>query len=131
MKTTTVLATLFTLLGAGIDSVSAGCFGDGEIWQDKGAARWHVERACRGYDGNQGAFQGSFAPGQAKSACVQHSGTQKFEFFVQNLNPGASFDLADADCVWRLQNEINGCDRGGQSDISGWRFRADPNAGHC
>jgi hypothetical protein len=121
--TTTALATVFALLGVGIDSVSAECYTSGATWQDRGAARWHVERACNGYDGNPGAFQGVFRPGEAKSACIQHSGTQKFDFSVQNLNTGASFDLGDADCVLRLQNEINGCGQGGQSDIAGWRFR--------
>lgn len=123
MKTTIAVATILTLLGVGIDSVSAGCYTSGETWQDTGAARYHAERACRGYDGKQGAFQGVFRAGEAKRACIQHSGTQKFEFMVQNLNNGASFDLGDADCVLRLQNEINGCARGGQSDVSGWRFR--------
>jgi hypothetical protein len=123
MKITITLATVFALLGVGIDSVSAGCYTSGDTWQDPAAARWHVERACRGFDGNQGAFQGEFRPGEAKYACIQHSGTQKLEFSVQNLNTGASFDLNDADCVLRLQNEINGCSHGGQSDIAGWRFR--------
>ena len=118
MQLTAVLTFLSVALG-----VSAGCYDSGEVWQDQGAARWHIERACKGYDGNRGAFQGTFAPGEAKSACVTHSGTQKFEFMVQNLNTGASFDLGDDDCVWRLQNEVNGCSRGGSSDISGWRFR--------
>src|SRR5262245_28208213 len=123
MKVTTVLATLFALLGTSVDSVSAGCYTSGELWQDQGAARWHAERACKGWDGNQGAFQGWFAPGEAKSACIQHSGNQKFEFFVQNLNTAAGFDLGDADCTLRLHNEISGCGRGGQSDHAGWRFR--------
>ena len=120
MQLTTALAFLSTVLPIG---VSAGCFTSGEVWQDGGAARYHIERACKGYDDNAGAFQGYFSLGQAKSACVQHSGTQNFAFFVQNLNMGAGFDLNDDDCVFRLQNEVNGCSRGGPSDIAGWRFR--------
>ncbi|KAF2839476.1 hypothetical protein M501DRAFT_1057744 [Patellaria atrata CBS 101060] len=131
MKTTTVLTTLFALLAAGIDSASASCFTSGEVWQDKGDARYHANRAYRRFDGNQGAFQGFFAPGEAKRAYIQHSNTQKLEFFVQNLNIDAGFDLGDGDYALRLENEINGCDRGGQSDIAGWRFRADPNNGIC
>lgn len=123
MKTTTILTTLAVVLGASIDSVAATCFGSGDVFQDKGNARWHVGRACRGYDGNQGAFQGTFAPGEAKYACVQGTNTQKYEITVQNLNTGAAFDLGDGDCVLRLENEINGCDRGGESTVSGWRFR--------
>ncbi|KAI0874931.1 hypothetical protein GGS24DRAFT_500273 [Hypoxylon argillaceum] len=67
----------------------------------------------------------------AKTVCVQATGTQRLDMLVQNLNTGAGFDLADADCTLRLQNEINGCDRGGQSDVSGWRFKVDPNNGVC
>ena len=121
--TTTAIATVFALLGVGIDSVSADCYTSGAFWPDQGAARFHAERACRGYDGNQGAFQGEFRPGEVKYACIQYSGTSKFEFSVQNLNTGASFDLGDDDCVLRLENEINGCGRGGESDVAGWRFR--------
>lgn len=63
MKTTITLTTLVALLGVGIDTVSAGCYTSGDVWQDRDAARQHVENACRGYDGHQGAFQGKFAPG--------------------------------------------------------------------
>lgn len=121
--TTTALATALTLLGASITTVSATCYTDGAFWPDQGAARYHAERACRGYDGNAGAFQGTFAPGEVKYACIQYSGTSKFEFSVQNQNLGASFDLGDDDCVLRLENEINGCGRGGESSVAGWHFR--------
>ncbi|KAK9778465.1 putative Lipoprotein [Seiridium cardinale] len=116
MKTATVLLAL-------ISTVWAGCYGSGDIFQDKANARYHAQRACEGYDGNAGAFQGFFSAGQAKSVCVQGTTTQKYDMSVQNLNTGAGFDLADGDCTLRLHNEINGCDRGGQSDVSGWRFR--------
>ncbi|KAF4986128.1 hypothetical protein FDECE_16111 [Fusarium decemcellulare] len=131
MKTTTALVNLFALLVVGIDSVSAACHGSGDTWQDAGAARSHVERACKGYDGNAGRFQGTFAAGESRHVCVQHSGTQKFEFTVRNENNGAALDLGDDDCVLRLQNEINACPRGGQSSVSGWFFSADPNNGIC
>ncbi|KAB5559521.1 hypothetical protein GE09DRAFT_1220202 [Coniochaeta sp. 2T2.1] len=120
---TTAISTILALLATGTTTANAGCYTSGDSWQDRGNARYHVERACKGYDGHQGAFQGVYAPGEAKSACVQGTGTLKYDFVVQNLNTGASFDLADADCVWRLENEINGCAQGGQSDVAGWRFR--------
>ena len=123
MKATSTLATLLVLLGATITPAAANCYTSGDVWQDKAAARWHVNRACRGYDGHGGAFTGNFAPGEAKSLCVQHSNTQKYNFYVQNLNTGQGFDLKDDDCALRLENEINGCDRGGDSTIAGWRFR--------
>ncbi|KAM0433475.1 hypothetical protein ACHAPT_004355 [Fusarium lateritium] len=120
---TTALVTIFALLGASVDTVSAACYSTGEKWQDAGRARWHVERACKGYNDNRGRFQGYFAPGEYRSVCVQHSGTQKFEFQVGNNNKNAGFYLGDGDCVLRLQNLINGCSRGGRGSVHGWFFR--------
>ncbi|KAG7407257.1 hypothetical protein LZL87_011166 [Fusarium oxysporum] len=40
-----------------------------------------------------------------------------------------TLDLDNNDCYTRLKNEIYGCDHGGESTISKWRFRADP--GNC
>ena len=122
MKTTTALATVFAFLGLGINSVSAGCYSGGAEWRNRDAARFHVERACRGYDGKQGAMQGVFGPGQSKSFCITDS-DQRLDFTIQNLNNGASFDLNDEDCVHGLEDEINACLNGGESIKSGWRFR--------
>ena len=44
-------------------------------------------------------------------------------FSVRNENKDAGFDLGDDDCYKRLYDEIFGCDKGGQSTISGWNFR--------
>ncbi|KAI0449462.1 hypothetical protein F5B21DRAFT_509150 [Xylaria acuta] len=111
-------------------SVSADCFG-GEQFEDKGNARYNIEKACDGFDSIAGALQGFYNPGQAKSFCVQSTGMQRLDVLVQNLNTAQGFDIADVDCVFRLENIINGCDRGGQDDISGWRFKVDLNNGIC
>ncbi|KAI8297743.1 hypothetical protein K4K59_003233 [Colletotrichum sp. SAR11_240] len=120
MKTVSIL-TVFGVLGTNITNVSAGCYTGGDTWANKGDAVYHAGRACRGYDGNQGVFQGSFAPGEVKNLCYQY-GDQKWEFQIFNLNTGAGFDLNDDDCANGLSKEIIGCDSGGQSDNSGWRF---------
>ncbi|TGJ84832.1 hypothetical protein E0Z10_g3901 [Xylaria hypoxylon] len=123
MKATTVIFSL-------IAGASAGCFG-GELFEDKNNAKYNVERACDGYDGVAGALQGFYNPGEAKSFCVQSTPTQRLDVLVQNLNTAQGFDIGDPDCVFRLENIINGCDRGGQDDVSGWRFKVDPNKGIC
>ncbi|KAJ3534192.1 hypothetical protein NM208_g7646 [Fusarium decemcellulare] len=122
MKSLTTLITLLGL-GASITPVSAGCFG-GEEWpnEDIDTASWHVERACNGYDGNQGAFQGEYLPGQIKHVCIQYSSTSQLVFEVQNQNSLETLSLNPKDCVLRLQNEIKGCKSGGESTIAGWRF---------
>lgn len=72
------VALLTALLGFGINGASGSFFG-GDTWQDAGAARNDAGRACRGYDGNTRAFQGTFAPGETKSTFIQHSRTQGFD----------------------------------------------------
>ncbi|KAK4462949.1 hypothetical protein QBC42DRAFT_305195 [Cladorrhinum samala] len=130
MKTSAIFSSIVALLGVSPVAVNAGCFG-GELWQNPENARWHIDRACRGYDGKQGAFQGYFNPGQAKSVCVTVSSTQRINLFVQNLNTAQGFDLADSDCAFRLGDIVRGCPRGGDATIAGWKFRADPNLGVC
>ncbi|KAI1334271.1 hypothetical protein F5Y15DRAFT_421014 [Xylariaceae sp. FL0016] len=124
MKTFSAVATLIAFFG--VNSVYAGCYSGGDAWQDAGAARSQAQSACE-----TGAFSGHFAAGESKSACFQLTGTQRVDFVVQNLNTGSGYDLAHADCTLRLQNEINGCSFGGESDVSGWHFKSDPSNGVC
>ncbi|KAI8417696.1 hypothetical protein FOFC_00251, partial [Fusarium oxysporum] len=131
MKSFISIILVIALISLSINTVSARCFWTGAKWQDRAAARQHVVNACKGHSGYLGAFQGTFAAGEAAHTCVQHSPTQKLEFMVQNLNIYHAFDLADDECVLRLQNEINSCARGGSSMISDWVFRADPSNGIC
>ncbi|KAH9225148.1 hypothetical protein K456DRAFT_1732137 [Colletotrichum gloeosporioides 23] len=129
MKLSSSLASL-AVLCTNVAYVSAGCYTHGEKWANQGDAAYHTGRACRGYDGNKGAFQGWFASGETKNLCYQYA-DQKWEFQITNLNEGAGFDLNDDDCANGLAREIIGCESGGQSDNAGWRFRADPNIGTC
>ncbi|KAM0235911.1 hypothetical protein ACHAP5_009557 [Fusarium lateritium] len=133
MKSFSTLTTLASLLALNVKYTTAGCFTSGETWpsSDTDSPSYHVERACNGYDGNPGAFQGSYKPGEIKQACVQYSSTSLYIFEVQNLSPTQTLDLYGKNCVLRLQNEIKGCDKGGESSIDGWRFKADPNNGIC
>ncbi|KAJ3522240.1 hypothetical protein NM208_g12942 [Fusarium decemcellulare] len=130
MKTAITFSSIFAFISLSLSPVSAECFGSGDVWQDKGIAREHVVRACKGFDGQQGAFQGTFDGSSTKSACVQHSPTQKLLFSVSRLASGPA-DLNDDECVLRLQNEINGCDRGGSSVIGDFSYTADPENGIC
>lgn len=103
-------------------SVSATCFGSGVGWDNRNNAAYHAGRACRGYDGNAGAFQGWFAPGETKYACVDGGQGIRYDFRVGNRNFDTGFDLGDDDCAARLGNEIWGCDLGGSSTVAGWEF---------
>jgi hypothetical protein len=90
--------------------------------------RYHARRACQGYDGKQGAFQGYFKPLQRKTACV-NVGIAHIDMEVGNLNPSAGFDLNDNDCYKEMLNIIESCSApfalssGGRFDVAGWTFR--------
>ena len=95
-----------------------------ELWPSRNNPRYHAGRACRGYDGNRGAFQGVFGPSETKSVCVNSdtNAGMRYLFTIQNLNGAQGFDLNDEDCLKRLADEIDGCEQGGRSDVAGWRF---------
>ncbi|KAM0190111.1 hypothetical protein ACHAPA_010923 [Fusarium lateritium] len=115
-----------------IANVSAGCFSGGVGWvDDRDSAAYHAERACRGFDGQAGRFQGTFKPGESRSVCVELSGTVRADFTIQNTNLNNALDLKDDDCVGKLRNEIYGCWYGGDSTTDGWRVIGDPNNGFC
>jgi hypothetical protein len=107
---TTIIATLVAFFNIGISSVSAKCYGSSDkvFWQDPGNACWHAERACRGYDGIQGAFQGVYSPGQVKYACVQGTGTQKYEFSVQNRmeTPPSTWRMIIASVIFLMRSMV-------------------------
>jgi hypothetical protein len=128
MKTTTALITFTILLGAGanaavISSPHVNCYTIGPTWENVNDAWYHMSRACKGYDGKRGAFQGYFSPSETKSVCVNGPGNQKYDMSIQNLNRNAGFDLDDGDCEWRMGQINVDCVRGGEYDYAGWRFR--------
>jgi hypothetical protein len=125
MKTfsTTALITLVAaLMSAGISPVAAGCYPAGHWFNEKNDPKHHARRACEGYDGNRGALQGTFAPGETKSACVE-SNWGHYVISVKNLNTRDAIDLADGDCTHRLWEVVDKCAFGGELDVAGWRFR--------
>jgi hypothetical protein len=123
VSTTALIPLVAALMSAGISPVSAGCYFAGLAFPDRSVAKWHVRRACEGYDGNRGALQGSFAPVETKSACVDIASGDKIIISATNKNTRASFDLADSECTSRLSEIINVCDNGGESDVAGWHYR--------
>ncbi|KAL2021558.1 hypothetical protein VTK56DRAFT_7057 [Thermocarpiscus australiensis] len=107
--------------------VSAKCYGSGEEW----GARDVVLNAAR--DTCKSQLSGSFGPSggtaDRKAACINGNG-KKLEFQIFHLQEGER-NLSPNDCFNGLQEEIVGCDRGGDSSKTDFRFKADPNAGSC
>lgn len=135
MKTQTILSTIFILGANFIANASADytCYDSGHIARIKDLEH-HSERACQGYDDDngvhrQGAFQGFYGPNERKTACV-NVGNNRINMEVQNLNTKQGFDIDDVDCVaefwdipakcWVIEEEDS---RGGVAVESGWYFR--------
>ncbi|KAK0113840.1 hypothetical protein ONS96_014693 [Cadophora gregata f. sp. sojae] len=125
MKLTNPLSISTLLLTAAItDLTLAACYGSGEVL-NKANANYHAKRACMGYDGHAGAFQGFFSAGQNKQACINNDAGVGGHLIlgVRNLNQNAGFDLDDADCFKELGILIALCNRGGTGTVAGWFFR--------
>jgi len=117
MKPTLIISSLLAFL---LPTASADCFTSGESWADRGNAAFHAQRACSGYDGKQGVFQGTFPPFQTRRVCVQYSARQRFDFTVRNQDPRRDLDIPDEDCTFLLTREINACEKGGRGRSSDW-----------
>ncbi|GJD00091.1 secreted protein [Colletotrichum higginsianum] len=120
------------ILGATLVSADP-CYHDGSRLTTQ-VIKYHAQRACEGYDGKRGAFQGTFAVKEAKYACVSLENNQYLQMWVTNENTQFSFDLNDKDCTKEFNNLMNTCQsngitQGGAVTVAGWRFRADPGSG--
>ncbi|KAL4724358.1 hypothetical protein ACLX1H_008972 [Fusarium chlamydosporum] len=134
MHAITFLSTAIAAASTLISTVSAGCYGVG-LQLSKSDLRWHAQRACEGYEGKRGHFQGWFAPDTYSKTCVE-VGVGKLIMEVGNLNKNQGFDIKDSDCTKELHAIIEKCGgpfftSGGRFDNSGWTFRVDPNDGNC
>ncbi|KAF2658847.1 hypothetical protein K491DRAFT_713100 [Lophiostoma macrostomum CBS 122681] len=101
----------------------AGCYSGGEDWGNKQVALNAADTACRNN------FQGDFGGNSNRHVCINGNG-KKLEFTIYRLG-GTNRALFWDECYDGLQKEINGCDHGGDSSYTNWRYVADPNAGSC
>jgi len=160
MKFTLAIANTLAL-GSMVEWASAHadyrCYQSGDIMATS-FLNHHSKRACEGYDGIKGAFQGVFGPNEFRQVCV-NVGAQRINMEVQNLNGARSFDLLDTDCTAEFKAIVKQCQlsglsswlmQGGYGTNSGWwfrwvlkeskwlclldtadLFRIDPNSGRC
>lgn len=126
MKAVSTLVSITLLALNAVTVVEAGCYTSGHEGP-LDTALYHLGRACKGYDGKQGAFQGWFAPGQIKSACV-NEGKNRYDMQVQNRG-SQGFDLGDQDCYNEFWLIASTCSAGtiktigGERTNAGWWFR--------
>ncbi|KAI0126198.1 hypothetical protein BJ170DRAFT_685433 [Xylariales sp. AK1849] len=123
-------STLFFIIStAAINGTYAGCYG-GEKWGgEANYAKAAVDNYCDP-EQHESFTEKSFYSGQTRAYCYPLSGSKKADFSVTWQGSG-DLTLAQSDCVMRLKNEIDGCDRGGSTTTSDWTFTADPNDGTC
>jgi hypothetical protein len=101
-------------------TASATCHKSGETWNNKAAARSAITSACTG----SGKFTGTFGINEIRTVCVNSGGAQKMEFEVQN-KAGQARDWDDAECIYRLTREVDGCNenKGGYNTVDSWYYQ--------
>ncbi|KAF4994809.1 hypothetical protein FGRMN_5543 [Fusarium graminum] len=124
-----LLSSLMVLPGTTGIIASGACYGEGNNndipWPgDDGNAVAREASEYAGRDPN-GTFRGHFNADEERYYCVPFGSVTSFVFKVKNLNKNEGFELNDDDCALRLQNEINRCNEGGHSMVTGWWFSSD------
>ncbi|PNS18974.1 ATP-dependent DNA helicase mph1 [Sphaceloma murrayae] len=114
---------LVTSLLSATSVLAQNCYNSGAENQNLDTVFFHIGRACSGYDGNRGRFQGVFGAGETRVACVNVENGQHIDLVVQNRG-SQGFDLRDEDCTNELIFLAGYCpSRGGEFSKAGWFFR--------
>ncbi|KAI0406128.1 hypothetical protein F4802DRAFT_596489 [Xylaria palmicola] len=104
----------------------AGCFSGGEDWASQRAmALAAAQNVC-----NNKFSTFTFKAGQELGGCGNLDSTKKVDLIMQNISEG-SRKPTSSECYDGFQKEINGCDNGGSTSYTNWKYTADPNAGSC
>ncbi|KAF2417712.1 hypothetical protein EJ08DRAFT_666377 [Tothia fuscella] len=110
-----------------LNPVSAqGCYSGGERWaNDRAYALQQAQAFCNDVG------RGNYYAGESRPKCYNLSSNKKVNFVLSLLStvPGRYIDAPE--CYDGMIKEINGCDNGGDTTYTNWRYIADPNAGNC
>ncbi|KAI3329287.1 hypothetical protein HD806DRAFT_482430 [Xylariaceae sp. AK1471] len=95
----------------------ADCFSGGENWaSQKAMALATAQDIC---NNKFSAF--SFAANQELGGCSNLDSSKKVDFILQNISDAPRTPSA-AECYDGFQKEINGCDNGGSSSYTNWKY---------
>jgi hypothetical protein len=112
MRFSTSTAALLTATAA---TAAAKCYKHG----DKGnqlTASDSVPQVCT-------SFIGNIYPGASRTACVSKESDNSY-YYLEITSSGKKMQyLTQANCEKRLRDEINGCDRGGETNYDWWFAR--------
>ncbi|RYO88286.1 hypothetical protein DL766_008441 [Monosporascus sp. MC13-8B] len=118
--------TSFLVIVTAASSVLGGCFSGGENWAtQKAIALSKAQDVC-----NNKYSKATFGSGQALGACYALDSDKQVDFVLEYIG-GDTRTISAAECYDGFQKEINGCDHGGSTAYTNWKYTADPNAGAC
>ncbi|VUC35638.1 unnamed protein product [Clonostachys rosea] len=120
-------ATFVSVIAAFAATANAGCYSGGEPWGDKATALAAAEQACR--ESLTGTYGGSGTVNGHRHRCI-NANNKALNFEIWHVK-GGDRNLALAECKDGIQKEVNGCNTGGDTTYTNWRYKGDPNAGNC
>ncbi|KAI0121362.1 hypothetical protein BJ170DRAFT_698499 [Xylariales sp. AK1849] len=100
------MRTSFVLTFTAATSVLGECFNGGDNW----------------------ASQKALALTKAQDVCNLNG--KKADFILEKISDGRR-GISASECYDGFQKEINGCDNGGSTSYTKWKYTADPNSGGC
>ncbi|KAF4980506.1 hypothetical protein FZEAL_3494 [Fusarium zealandicum] len=73
-----------------------------------------------------------WSAGEALGACYNLDSTKKVDLVLERISTGDDErEISVDECFDGFQKEINGCDQGGVSSYTNWKYSGDANAGQC
>ncbi|KAI6082355.1 hypothetical protein F4821DRAFT_263963 [Hypoxylon rubiginosum] len=108
---------------------SAGCFSGGQKWDgDKQAVLDKIDAVCADGTLNREYPAGSWDDDQPITYDWDVTTTRRVHLGVWLNNIWGNTVLSTSDCKSGLRKEVDGCEHGGQSEYTHWKYRADINA---
>jgi len=75
-------------------------------------------------------LRGSYGDMETRTTCRNGNDKIKFDYLLQHIT-GGSRSIDEAECMDGMKKEITGCDNGGDTRYTNWRYSVDPNPGAC
>lgn len=107
----------FFLTVTAATSVLAGCFSGGENWaSQKAMALAKAQDVC-----NTKYSTDAWSGGQQLGACYDLDSGKKVDFVLEKISDGLR-NISPEECYDGFQKEINGCENGGSTSYTNWKY---------
>ncbi|KAI0386962.1 hypothetical protein F5Y04DRAFT_288764 [Hypomontagnella monticulosa] len=107
----------------------AGCFTGGEKWDsDKTAVLNKIDQVCTDGTLNKEYPAGSWDDNKPIGYSWDLASNRKVSLTIWLNNIWGNTILSTTDCKSGLKKEVNGCEHGGVSEYTHWKYKADINA---